>query len=654
MAISDMKRVDLILHRSLRDEAIALLQDAEVMEITSENQIPEDLELKPCIEDSVGEIEEEINQVRRCLEFIQKYRQQKPKGWFLTPIEVSKDNFTHPQFNYLPIYQACVSIENQLQDIRNRVNRVNSHLEFLKRIEKMDIPLEDVGETRFTHSYLLEITEENWVLFKERLQAIGKEWYLNEFKGEGRSVLAFLVIYRDLLNSLEEIFADLSISPLSLPQAFEGTPRQVILKLEERKKSLAEKEQVLITKGAIYQKYEDQLKILFDYYNTLWEKRQTEAKIWKTDQTCLISGWVKEENLPDLEQALAKEKKEWVLYQRDPQPGEDVPIYLENHPWVENFDILTRLYGLPNYTEVDPTPFMAGFFFFFFGICLGDVIYGLAIALLGFGAAYFLPAPLSTKRFIKMLAWGGVASLVMGLFTGSWLGDLFDYLPSSLAFLNNLRSSLMVIDPLNNPLPMLIFALGIGIIQILLGILLGFYKEWRRGNYGKAVLDHLSWFIFITTIVVYLLSMVAIPTIQPVVLPILVGAVLFLIATQGRHQKNPIMKVLSGLLSLYNLVSYLGDVLSYSRLFALGISTTIIAVLARTLGSLFGGAPYIGWLIGLVVALVFHLFNLGMSGLGAFVHSVRLQYVEFFTKFYENGGHEFKPFRYKTKYIKLH
>ncbi len=168
-----------------------------------------------------------------------------------------------------------------------------------------------------------------------------------------------------------------------------------------------------------------------------------------------------------------------------------------------------------------------------------------------------------------------------------------------------------------------------------------------------AIKDHLSWFVFLVAIVLYIVGIAALPLLASVALPVVIGSAIFLVATQGRHQKNPIMKFLSGLMSLYGLVSYLGDTLSYSRLFALGLSSTIIAILARTLGSLFGGYPYIGWLLALMVALVFHIFNLLMSGLGAFVHSARLQYVEFFNKFYEDGGKNFKPFGYKTKYVKI-
>ena len=155
----------------------------------------------------------------------------------------------------------------------------------------------------------------------------------------------------------------------------------------------------------------------------------------------MITGWAIEETIPAIEERMKSIGKEWVISQRDPDPGEDVRIALENGPWSRNFDVLTNLYGLPNYTEIDPTPFVAIFFFAYFGICLGDAVYGLIVALIGFLAPNFIQMPDSSKRFFRMLAWGGIASMIFGALTGSWMGDTFDYLPSFLGFITTLKIS---------------------------------------------------------------------------------------------------------------------------------------------------------------------------------------------------------------------
>ncbi len=654
MAICKVKKIDILAHRSLLGAIVSCLQDLGVVEVVTQENSSVALDVVRS-GTSAEELERKIGEIRYCLEFLNRYRPEKPtflESFFPQPIEVKKEEFLRQNFNYIPIYRACLSIEEQLNEIRATINRMNGNIEFLRRIQEVQLPLECLGETRFTFSVLLEVPREKYEPLEGKLRGIGKEWVAQTFSSP-RGFFVVLLGHKDLEAEVRAILQELSLMPLALPQAFEGTPKEAREKLEARLQEASEERANLLCKALLYLRYEKDLKVVHDYYSTLLERERVESAILGTKEACLISGWAQEELVPLVEDSLQEVGREWMLYHRDPQENEHPPIDLRNGYWAKNFEVLTRLYGLPNYAEIDPTPFLSLFFFLFFGMCLGDVIYGIVLALLGFVAPMYLPVGESTKRFFHMLGWGGVASVVVGMATGSWLGDVFDYLPAFLGVVTRFKRALTVIDPVNNPLPMLIFSLGLGIGQVLVGIALSFVKEWRRRHFAVAIMDHLSWFIFLSSIVLYLLGMVVFGFLRSIAIPLVVGSALFLVATQGRQKKNPILKVLSGLLSLYGVVSYLGDVLSYSRLFALGLSSSIIAILARTLGALFGSSPYIGWLIGLAVALLFNVFNLLMSGLGAFVHSARLQYVEFFTKFYENGGREFKPFGYKTKYVKL-
>lgn len=652
MPVSRMQRVSIIAHHRKEAEIVALLQDLGVLEIdTAYDVVP--FGEKPAV--STEELERTLGEIRYCLDFLNRYRPEKPsflESFLPSPLEVPKEEFLACRFNHVPVYRACTSLEERLNAIRTTVNRLSAHLEFLSRFEHLPVPLEDIGETRFTRSVLLELPSERKVLFLEKLASRGTLWASFEFPARGRNILLFLVVHRDFLPALEDALQEAGLAPVVFPQAFEGTAKEAAERLRVRIEELEEERKKLLEKAALYARFERDLKLAHDYYASLLERRRKEQEILHTRETIVVSGWVRAEDVEKLKQSLQSVGNEWVLFSRDPEPGEKVPIDLQNGPWTKNFEVLTRLYGLPNYWELDPTPFLAPFFFLFFGICLGDVIYGLVLALLGFLAPRFLKAPESTRRFFYMLGWGGVASILVGVATGSWLGDTFDYLPGFLSAVTRFKKALTLIDPIANPLPMLIFSLLLGLVQVLVGLFVSFVKEWRRRNYASAIMDQLGWFAFILAIVFYIGS-TQLAFLKPVAMPFLIGTALFLVATQGRHKKNPFLKILSGILSLYGVISYLGDVLSYSRLFALGLSSSIIAILARTLGALFGSSPYIGWLIGLLVALLFNVFNLVMSGLGAFVHSARLQYVEFFTKFYENGGKEFQPFGYKTKYVRV-
>lgn len=652
MAISNVKRVHIIAHRSFKSDIVELLQELGVMEITTDESIPE---FSSSSSGEKEELERKLSEIRYCLEFLERYRQDKPnalESFFPRLIEITKEEFLHHNFSYFPIYRACSAIEEQLNQIRTTINKLQANLEFLKRIKMVKVPLEYLSGTHTTFILLFEVPKDKKALLEKKLEELSREWFTEVFSSP-RGFWVFFVGHRELEELVRGVLQELALSPLVMSQVFEGTPEEAIQQVEARLQKVWQEREVLLQKAMRYLKFERDLKVAYDYYNVLLEREVTESILPHTGEAYLIGGWAKEEIVPVIEESLHQVGKEWVLYSRDPREDERPPIDLRNGRWTKNFEVLTRLYGLPNYTEIDPTPFLSIFFFLFFGMCLGDTIYGLVLALFGFIAPFYLPLRDSGKRFFHMLGWGGVASIGVGMVTGSWLGDVFDYLPVFLSFVTHFKKALTIIDPVNNPLPMLMVSLAFGIVQVLVGIGLSFAKEWRRKNFAVAIMDHLSWFVFLVSIVLYLLGMTGIGILKGIALPLLVGSALFLVATQGRAKKNPIMKILSGILSLYGVVSYLGDVLSYSRLFALGLSSSIIAILARTLGMLFGGSPYIGWLIGLAVALLFNVFNLLMSGLGAFVHSARLQYVEFFTKFYENGGREFRPFGYRTKYVKF-
>ncbi|MGQ9622833.1 MAG: V-type ATP synthase subunit I [Candidatus Caldatribacteriaceae bacterium] len=652
MPVSKMQRVSIVAHRQKESDVVTLLQDLGVVEIDVERGLPSDSEESSA---SVEEVERVLAEIRYCLDFVERYRRGKPsllESFFPAPIEVSREEFLRCRFNHVPVYRACSSIEERLNNLRTTINRLVANVDFLSRLENVPLPLEDIGETRHTRSVLLEVPVEKRALLEQRLSERGSLWYLVEFPSRERSVLVFLMVHRDFVPALEETLQEVGVSPIVFPQAFEGTPKEAKERLRVKIEALSTERNLFLEKASSYIRFERDLKLAHDYYFSLLERRRKEQEILRTRETVIISGWAKVEDIPKVEQSLKTLGNEWVLFRRDPHPGENVPIELVNNSWMKNFEVLTRLYGLPNYWELDPTPFLAPFFFLFFGICLGDVIYGLVLALLGFFAPKLMKVPEGTRCFFSMLGWGGVASIIVGVGTGSWLGDTFDYLPGFLSALTHLKRALTVIDPITNPLPMLILSLALGFVQIVVGLLVSFVKEWRRKNYASAVMDQLGWVVFLLAIVLYL-GATQIPSLKSLATPLLLGTALFLVATQGRQKKNPVMRILSGIMSLYGVISYMGDVLSYSRLFALGLSSSIIAILARTLGALFGTSPYIGWLVGLLVAFLFNVFNLVMSGLGAFVHSARLQYVEFFTKFYENGGKEFQPFGYKTKYVRV-
>jgi V/A-type H+-transporting ATPase subunit I len=256
----------------------------------------------------------------------------------------------------------------------------------------------------------------------------------------------------------------------------------------------------------------------------------------------------------------------------------------------------------------------------------------------------------TTFKMVKLMVYCGISTIFWGALFGSWFGNIVQ------VFSNTILNKEVIVkplwfDPLNDPMKLLIFSLGLGVIHIFLGMGIKAYMQIREGKWFDAICDEGFWYFTI----IGLLAWLGGASISEAIVPIgkwltIIGAI-GLLLTGGRHNKG-IGKITGGLSTLYNITGYMSDILSYARLLALGLASGVIAQVVNTMGSLFGGGV-IG-LIALIIVFIFgHALNIAINALGAFIHSSRLQYVEFFGKFYEDGGEPFRPFCKKTKYIRI-
>ena len=351
-------------------------------------------------------------------------------------------------------------------------------------------------------------------------------------------------------------------------------------------------------------------------------------------------GWVLEDKKEELQKNLSGTISHSHLEFLENASEDDPPIQLRNSSATSPFSVLTGLYGFPKHFEADPTPLLAPFFFVFFGLCLTDSGYGLLLAIFfGLGLLKMSLGP-TAKNFFRLLFLGGISSLIFGAFVGGWMGNTLKILPESLSFLDRWASSFLVLDPIKNPVPFLILSLVLGVIQIYAGLVAKFIATKSRKGLREAALEEgveiflLSGFLFFGLSGAGLLTGILVPLANWTA----ALAIVVTVFVRGRGRKNVFTKLGMGLLSVYGLVNYLGDILSYSRLFALGLATGVIAVVVNTFTEILGQV---------------HAFNLVISSLGAFIHSARLQYVEFFSKFYEGGGRVIDPFRSATRYVDL-
>ena len=392
---------------------------------------------------------------------------------------------------------------------------------------------------------------------------------------------------------------------------------------------------------------------LSDYYNSLANRYNGTAMSDETESTMLTKFWLPAKQSEAIKQKIEAISPEIELTLSDPEPDEEPPSLLVNGNLTRPFNILTELYSSPKYRGIDPTPLLAPFFWIFFGMCLGDAGYALVV----FGTIMYVfkkykKISLGVKDFIKLFLFCSVSTFIYGVISGSFFGNFID---SFVPVLVPLKNSLMLVDPMTNPMQVLGISLLIGVVHLMFGLLIAAYDKMRSGLFVDAIGNDISWFLLIVGLCLFGVGTGGMipPHFTQIgqVMAILGAVIIFLYA--GKEKKGIISKIISGFLALYGSTSYLGDILSYSRLLALGFGSAVIGMVINLLGGLAADIPYVGWLIAIVVIIGGHIFSILINILGSFVHPLRLQYVEFFGKFYSGGGEPFMPLSFSQEYINV-
>jgi V/A-type H+-transporting ATPase subunit I len=385
------------------------------------------------------------------------------------------------------------------------------------------------------------------------------------------------------------------------------------------------------------------------------ERRAASGSGLASRRIVVLSGYVRAREMERLQELLAKRFPDVGLVADDPQPDEKVPVSLGGPKLFAPAQFLTAMFGLPGYFEFDPSPFIFFVFLVFFGFCFGDVVYGLMLLGLGAWLARKSGRNSSLVKFFTLLAWCGASAALFGLLTGSWASDLLSpkYLGTGpvASALVRLRQAPALFDLMDRPLIGLGLALAVGILTQFFGIILLMFRESRKGNYVAALCDGGLWLVFLPGLMVLLGSLATDwpAVVRYVALAMVLASGLGLVLTQGRHEESFLAKAVTGVVSLYGILgtygttSFLSDTLSYSRLLALGLATVVIGMAFNYIAGLMGRLPWVGVLIFVLAVILGHCFNFLVSILSGFVHSVRLIFVEMFSRFYEGGAPPFAP-----------
>jgi len=649
MAVSRMKKVHILAHKDAKDAIVATLREEGAVHISEPALVSaDDSDAEPRRERD-REAQAELAKLEYVRSFLKPYA---PKGKglekLLNPrvsVEAGDRDAILDSFDVAQWYERCVDLEGRMRSVQAEAARKDALAAEVERWEGLGVPVESIVDTRLARIGLLTVESSQTGPLQEELRETVREAEIEEVSRSGSAVHAVVAFHRDVEPSVTPALKRHGARWVDLAGAV-GEPAEAAATLRSEAESLRAEVATLESEAeAAAQEYGDVL-VVVDEMSERVARHAIEERFATTKRTFLIEGWVRSKDEERIRERLGKVSPEIEMRTRGPERGEQVPIALDNRMPVRPFEFVTTLYGRPVYWEADPTPLLAPFFIVFFGLCVSDGGYGLTLAALSF---FFMAKmrPGGGKQLMQLMFMGGISTAVVGAFTGGWFGLEPSSLPGWLR-------GMIVMNPLAEPMKMLNVVFVLGIVQIFTGLAIKMVAEFKEGHWIDGVLDQLVWILFLACLAPLGYSFILGGDVPAEMMALCrrgaMIAGIVVVVTGARKNPNPIMKVLGGVLKLYDVVGYFGDVLSYARLLALGLATGAIAMAINGVADMARGIPYVGFLGAIVVLIGGHLFNIAVNCLGGFVHSGRLQYLEFFSKFFEGGGRAFTPFQTARKY----
>ena len=554
-------------------------------------------------------------------------------------------------------------LAKQIGESSAMIPKLEQQLEALAPWKSFDLPLDFKGTKKsvvFIGSLMEEISLEQ---IREQLGALAPQAEtidLNIVSASKEQTCLFIVCSKGDAEAVEDALKKLNFVKPPLSSLVPAKRQQQLEEeLSKVKAEIAGAEKAIADMAPD----RDSIKFVLDYYTMRAEKYGVLNGLVQSRRVFLITGYVSEEAAPELEKLL-QEKYEVVVEYSDPDERDDVPVILRNNKFAEPVEGVVESYSLPGKGEIDPSMVVATFYYVLFGLMLSDAAYGLIMIA---GTAYcltkFKNMETGMKKFMKMFMYCGISTAFWGFMFGSFFGDSVNVIATTFFGRPDIRLAPIWFEPVSLPMKMLVFAFLLGIIHLFTGLGIKFYTCVKSGSLKDAIYDAVFWYMLVGGGIVYLLTMsmftdmlglsFTLPAAAGTVAAVLaVIGLIGIVLTSGRESRNWFKRILKGLYGAYGVTSYLSDILSYSRLLALGLATSVISTVFNKMGSMVGNSIP-GAIVFILVFLIGHSLNLAINALGAYVHTNRLQFVEFFGKFYEGGGRKFEPFAIHTKYYKV-
>ena len=550
------------------------------------------------------------------------------------------------------ICREIVSLKEQIEQLRSEIIKQQSLIEYYGPWKGLDIPMASkrtVTTSIFIGTFKNQYSkEEISELIKERDEELD-DVEIEIVSSEKMLTCAVFMCHESSAEKLESVLRDIGFI----------IPDKVAMKLPDKAQEDCKKEIEAITQNIEkltaeikeYESYYSEIRFLSDFFLTQVEKYKAVENAGSTEMAFYVKGYVPLRVADEIKFEIERSYRAQMEIHEPDYENEDVPVLIENKSFAAGVESITDMYSPPSNKDVDPNPIMAFFYYAFFGLMLSDAGYGLLMLIFAIFAKKKLKVTGNLKKTADMVLYCGISTIFWGVMFGGFFGDLIAVVGEKFLGMSDVPSFAVWLEPMNNSIELLLYCFLFGILHLMVGILIRGYMLIRDKNYLGAICDTIPVMVFVVGFAIVGAGFFTeipqnIKSMGTKVL--LVGAVL-IVLTAGRSSKNILGKLGGGLYGLYNAASgYLGDILSYSRLLALGLVTGVIANVINLLGAMTGNI-----ITFVLIFLIGHTVNIAINLMGTYVHTSRLQYVEFFSKFYEGAGRSFTPFKIKSKFFTI-
>lgn len=664
MAVLQMQKVSICALKKDRKAVLEQLQRMKVMEITQTLEEDPDFTRMDTRQERM-EFEKSASLADQALEILDRYAPEK-KSMFSalegkTLIEQEDyQKVLEQKESLLCTAKKILALDKEKAEQKAGILKLENSMESLTPWMSLRVPMTYSGTAHtvmFLGTMPLATLEEIYQMLAQDVPEIDGVDVSIIHSDKDTVYLAVICLTQDA-ERLEEVLRNHGFARPS--QVWDKEPAQVRAELEQTCRECKERILAIEKEVQSFAGERENLRILADIYRVRAEKYEVLGKLPQSERTFFITGYVPARDAGRIEERLTG-KFTCVIDIEEIKENEESPTLLSNNSFSASMEGIVESYGLPKKGEFDPTTIMSFFYVFFFGMMLSDAAYGAIIAVACFVILKKFPRmSRGMHQSIKMFLYCGISTLIWGILFGGYFGNIVDIV-SQKFFGTTVSIPALWFIPLNDPMKLLIYSMLFGVIHLFVGLGIKGYMCLKEKRIMDFFCDVVLWFMLLTGLILMLLpseiftSISQIQIVFPDAVNLLakvlaIGGAAGILLMSGRDKKNPGLRLALGAYDLYNITGWLSDVLSYSRLLALGLATGVIASVINQMGSMLPN-NIVGVIFFVIIFIVGHTLNLAINLLGAYVHTNRLQFVEFFGKFYEGGGRAFHPFAPDTKYV---